>query len=233
MLAQHLYQFASQIEEYEAEDLVEVLIDLAHWVDAWNRPASGLTSIEHAALDCVVEAVRTRDAYLSDRLDETPVLWTDRAELEPEDWDASLSLQDSRVGWKPVNALWTAPAMSGHRTAWSARVETYGDGTRRRNMIRLRRPDATRFLRVRGLQEARSLVSDRNSIVRNLGCARSEGIVAIDFTWRCVIEAEITGFRGESSPTDFPCGLGTECTLWLEMPIINDLDSPPVTVRDS
>ena len=44
------------------------------------------------------------------------------------------------------------------------------------------------------------------------------GINRIDFSWRCVLEAECSALRGERDSTAFPCGLGTESSLWLNTP---------------
>lgn len=51
--------------------------------------------------------------------------------------------------------------------------------------------------------------------VRNL---EGTGVSRIDFTWRCVLEAEYSALRGERAATSYPCALGTESSMWLTSP---------------
>ncbi len=60
------------------------------------------------------------------------------------------------------------------------------------------------------------------------------GIERVDFSWRCVLEAECSALRGERDATSYPCALGTESSVWLTTPVptsqsehVTTLDAPP------
>lgn len=118
--------------------------------------------------------------------------------------------------WKPLGRLWTAP-LSEPASAWTLWAKETGNARAWDRQIRYESPDIASRVVVDSLESADELVGQGTfvAVVHNLERA---GIERVDFSWRCVLEAECSALRGERDATAFPSALGTESSLWLTRP---------------
>ena len=123
-----------------------------------------------------------------------------------------------RLTWKPLGRLWTAPLVE-PASAWAF---WWGKGRPRMAWVRQLRyespPRASRVV-VDSLASADELIGE-NSFEELASRLEDSGIERIDFSWRCVLEAECSLIRGERDLARFPCGLGTESSIWLAAPVL-------------
>ena len=224
----HLAALTSEFLTATDERLTTVLLELSQWIDAWRRRPEGPLRDEVQILDLITDALLARDADLADRLLLNPILWSDRDKFDQTLWNGSLESGPSLGTWKPVRGLWTSPEVSVGSSAWMTRVREFGDGIRHTCAISLLRPPPDSVILLRSLSEADNFCSQGG--LAAFRRAQADGFRAVDFSWRCVLEAEISGMHGDRQPIDFPCGIGTESTLWLVRP--KDTDNCACDVPD-
>ena len=118
--------------------------------------------------------------------------------------------------WKPVDRLWTAPLVE-PSSAWGFWMG------RRYNLswtrqLRYESPSRASRVVVDSLATADEIIGQRS--FEQLALQLEDGgISRIDFSWRCVIEAECSVLRAERDGDSFPCSLGTESSVWLTSPV--------------
>ena len=135
--------------------------------------------------------------------------------------------------WKPADRLWTAPLVE-PSSAWGfwARQRYNRAWTRQ---LRFESPARASRVVVDSLATADELIGQRSFGDMALQLEDS-GIERIDFSWRCVIEAECSVLRAERDGDSFPGALGTESSVWLTSPVPASVverddirpDDPPV-----
>ena len=118
--------------------------------------------------------------------------------------------------WKPLGRLWTAP-LSEPASAWALWAKKTGNARVWDRQIRYESPDTASRVVVDSLETADKLVG-RSTFVAVAHNLERAGIERVDFSWRCVLEAECSALRGERDDTAFPSALGTESSLWLTRP---------------
>lgn len=118
--------------------------------------------------------------------------------------------------WKPADRLWTAPVVE-PASAWVSWARKTGNARTWDRQFRYESPPKTERFVVDSLANADRLVG-RGSFEETARALASDGVARIDFTWRCVLEAECSALRGERSPISYPCALGTESSIWLTAP---------------
>ncbi|MYC84104.1 MAG: hypothetical protein F4X18_01115 [Acidimicrobiia bacterium] len=118
--------------------------------------------------------------------------------------------------WKPLGLVWTAPLVE-PASAWALWAAETGNAKGWERQIRYDTPAAASRVVVDSLETADKLVGGSTflAVAHNLERA---GIERVDFSWRCVLEAECAALRGERAATSFPCALGTESSIWLTTP---------------
>lgn len=138
--------------------------------------------------------------------------------IEPGRFVDAPSFRYSAAYWKPVGAMWSSPAIGPGVSAWTLRAETTHDAIPHGHVVVLDTPPVT--VLVDSLERADGLVADFRGAVDDvwLGLHR-EGVWRVDFSWACVLEAEMDAFQGKRPATAFPCGLGVESSLWLRVPV--------------
>lgn len=117
--------------------------------------------------------------------------------------------------WKPVDRLWTAPLLE-PSSAWGFWMsQRYNLAWTRQ--LRYESPARASRVVVDSLATADEIIAPRSfeEIALQL---EDSGISRIDFSWRCVIEAECSVLRAERDGDSFPCSLGTESSVWLTSP---------------
>ncbi len=120
--------------------------------------------------------------------------------------------------WKPLDVLWTTPALDATQSDWSIWMAYNTESPPPQLTVSFDRPPASQVSLIASLADADSIVARSGSVAAAVQSLHERGIRVIDFSWRCVLEAEISAFRGQRSAFSFPCGLGTACSLWLLMP---------------
>ncbi len=211
---------ATVIRHDGPDQLIDDLIELAGFVDVasggpgWKRR----TSETDASLQLVLDAVRSRGSELTSRVVSSSVLSSNYSTIFPDYWELDLVSAKPTVTWKPKRALWSSPAFGTSESTWTMRTKKLSIGVLKEHLVRLHRPPIDKVLTISSLKEAVSLGKSANEVIASINRMRLDGIEAIDFSWECVIEAEVDGLLNEKSSSDFPIGLGTECTLWLVAP---------------
>ncbi|MYB75603.1 MAG: hypothetical protein F4X83_00580 [Chloroflexi bacterium] len=122
----------------------------------------------------------------------------------------------TRLLWKPVGSLWTAPVVE-PASAWALWARKTGNARMWDRQLRYESPPRAARVVVDSLANADNLVGNR-SFEQTAHGHTLDGVSRIDFTWRCVLEAECSALRGERSPSSYPCALGTESSIWLTSP---------------
>lgn len=123
--------------------------------------------------------------------------------------------------WKPERVVWTAP-VSGDGSAWERWANRTGNARPWSATIQYDTPPPHQRLILTSLEVADEL-ADNQAIGDVLAQMQHSGLVRIDFSWRCVLEAECSVLLGERNSGSFPSDLGTESCLWLETPIDSDV----------
>lgn len=118
--------------------------------------------------------------------------------------------------WKPLGRLWTAPVAE-PASAWALWATETGNARPWDRQIRYDTPAPASRVVVDSLESADRLVG-QSTFVEVTQTLEDVGIERVDFSWRCVLEAECSALRGERDKTSYPCALGTESSLWLTTP---------------
>lgn len=195
------------------------LVVLSDWLTDRRRDTSVPAPTDSAALAAIAEAVEQLDARLSDRMNRRPVHFYTAADPSSRRF-VSPAIDYRRAGrhWKPLDMLWTAPAVDAVESDWSIWAAYTGEMPAAWLREEFDRPVARHVCLLSSLAEADGVVDRHGTVAAALRLLRRGGIRVVDFSWRCVVEAEIAAFRGQRSAVSFPCGLGTACSLWLELP---------------
>ena len=134
--------------------------------------------------------------------------------------------------WKPVGRLWTAPLVE-PASAWALWAKKTGNARTWDRQLRYESPAAASRVVVDSLESADELIG-HTTFVEVADNLEGTGIERVDFSWRCVLEAECSALRGERDATSYPCALGTESSVWLTTPVptsqsehVTTLDAPP------
>ena len=129
--------------------------------------------------------------------------------------------------WKPLGRLWTAP-LAEPASAWAFWAMETGNARTWNRQLRYESPATASRVVVDSLESADELIGQSTfvEVAHNL---ESAGIERVDFSWRCVLEAECSALRGERDAISYPCALGTESSVWLTAPdsIVSQLIESP------
>lgn len=199
--------------------LTAALIELSDWLDGSRRdPTTPLSVADQATLREVATALRPLRHGLADRMQRPAILASRQDTIVSGCFVDAPSFQCSAVHWKPERAMWSSPAVGPGISAWTLRTETTHDATRHGHVVVLETPPVT--VPVDSLENADRLVADFGGAVNDVwrGLHR-DGVWRVDFSWVCVLEAEMDAFQGYRAATAFPCGLGVESSLWLRVPV--------------
>ena len=118
--------------------------------------------------------------------------------------------------WKPAGRLWTAPLVE-PSSAWELWAKNTGNARAWNRQLRYESPARQLRVVVDSLASADELIG-RRSFKKTAQYLEDNGIRRIDFSWRCALEAECSILRAERTPISYPCGLGTESSVWLRTP---------------
>ena len=199
-------------------------VDERRVVDALVRISSALYSAQHAGratasrrdlhvMDQVISVVGTVSDALAERFALPAV---HMAATSPAPSRAPGNAMATHL-WKPLGLLWTAP-LAEPASAWALWATETGNARRWDRQIRYDTLAPASRVVVDSLETADKLVGPSTfaAVAHNLERA---GIERVDFSWRCVLEAECSALRGEREPTSWPCALGTESSIWLTTPV--------------
>ena len=117
--------------------------------------------------------------------------------------------------WRPRYRLWTAPLVE-PASAWAFWMHRYTNLAWSRQ-LRYESPARASRVVVDSLAGADELVG-RSTFEEAARRLEADGVERIDFSWRCVLEAECSILLGERKAADYPCSLGTESSVWLTSP---------------
>ena len=117
--------------------------------------------------------------------------------------------------WRPMYRLWTAPLVE-PASAWAfwMRKDANLEWSRQ---LRYESPARASRVVVDSLAAADELVG-RSTFEEAAHRLEAAGVERIDFSWRCVLEAECSILLGERKASDYPCSLGAESSVWLTPP---------------
>ena len=164
-------------------------------------------------MDRFVGAVKT----VSDAPAERCSAGGDMAGTGPVHVDENSGLRWHTSSVEAAGQLWTAP-LAAPASAWAFWAEGTGNARIWDRQLRYETPATASRVVVDSLDSADKLIglSTFVEVARNLEVA---GIERVDFSWRCVLEAECSALRGERDATSYPCALGTESSIWLTIPV--------------
>ena len=137
---------------------------------------------------------------------------------------------DRLFAWRPVYRLWTAPLVE-PASAWAFWMKHYAH-LAWSSQLRYESPARARRVVVDSLAAADELVA-RNSFEEAAQRLEATGFERVDFSWRCVLEAECSVLLGERKTVDYPCSLGTERSVWLTSPAPTAIIEPDDTAFSS
>ena len=123
-----------------------------------------------------------------------------------------------RLTWKPLDRLWTSPLFE-PASGWAVMLAKMLGHVPWDRQLRYESPPRASRVVVDSLASADELIGE-NSFEELARRLEGAGIKRIDFSWRCVLEAECSLIRGEREGGTFPCGLGTESSVWLAAPVL-------------
>jgi len=193
--------------------MIDALVEIsrsiyeAHYLDCGLAPSTRDMRILGEALEAVAAA--------SEGLAERFVLPAVHMAVSAGPQRSGLS-SESRLLWKPLGRLWTAPVVE-PASAWALWARKTGNAREWDRQFRYESPPGAARVVVDSLASADNLVG-QGSFEKAARALTLDGMSRIDFTWRCVLEAEYSALRGERSPTSYPCALGTESSIWLTFP---------------
>lgn len=133
---------------------------------------------------------------------------------------------DRLFTWRPIYRLWTAPLVE-PASAWAFWMKHYAHLEWSRQ-LRYKSPARSKRVVVDSLAAADELVG-RNSFEKAAQRLEAAGFERVDFSWRCVLEAECSVLLGERKTVDYPCSLGTERSVWLTSPAPTAIIEPADT----
>lgn len=210
----------STLREADEPARTRALIELSDWLSGHRRdPTVPLGAADSTALREVSSAVEDLDGVLASRMDRPAVhgsadaAWRSHRFVSP-----ALDYRPAVPSWKPLGALWTTPAVTSLDGGWSTWAASAGQTSPIRFNLVFERPPAEQIRLVSSLADADAIVARYGSTAAVPHALHAEGVTLVDFSWRCVLEAEISAFRCQRDALAFPCGLGTECSLWLSAP---------------
>ena len=122
---------------------------------------------------------------------------------------------DRLFTWRPTYRLWTAPLVE-PASAWAFWMRRYTNLAWPRQ-LRYESPARASRVVVDSLAAADELVG-RSTFEEAAHRLEAAGAERIDFSWRCVLEAECSILLAERKATDYPCSLGAESSVWLTSP---------------
>lgn len=194
----------------DAQPAVEALVEIAGCLYAAQHMGTDPSQGDLTIITEVLDAIETFSHPLAARFSKPAVHMQSKPRHRAPDQSP---LQRS---WKPVAMMWTAPVVE-PSSAWALWAVVTGNAQSWIRQVRYESPDHSARIVVDSLASADALVGP-GSFNDVLSRAESEGIHRIDFSWRCAIEAECSALRNERTALSFPCGLGTESSVWLVSP---------------
>ena len=166
-------------------------------------------------LDQVVAAVRAISDALAERFALPAVHMAATSPLHGRREPRTATI--THLLWKPVGRLWTAP-LAEPASAWAFWAKKTGNNKTWTRQLRYESPATASRVVVDSLESADILIgrSTFEEVAHNL---EGTGIERVDFSWRCVLEAECSALKGERDAISYPCALGTESSIWLTTPV--------------
>jgi len=167
-------------------------------------------------------------------MDRPPIHLSASADWAPDRFvSPAVDFRPTSGHWKPLDVLWTTPAVDTTQSDWSIWAAHTTEIPPPQLMVSFNRFPASQVSLIASLAQADKIVVRNGSVAAALKSLHARGTWVIDFSWRCVLEAEISAFRGRRGAFAFPCGLGTACSLWLEMPrAVTSVQAPPRSAPD-
>lgn len=194
------------------------LLELSSWIDGHRRRMGNALSVaDQALINDVLRELDAANDILAARMSRTACLYSEHRSVLRDRFVVPTG-QMSPHSWKP-EGVWTSPLVQQGNSAWSLRAASEGDTKLHPYNLLLAHPEASRVSLLETLADADLLLASHGGRLElALESLRADGYAVVDFSWRCVLEAEVSVLRGERYPVAFPCGLGVECSLWLELP---------------
>lgn len=197
------------------------LLELSDWieVEALDADRTALSTLDQIIIAEVLHDLVAMSGILAARLSRTACLYSDDRSVSRDRFRMAGAPRVSTHLWKPESALWTSPLVGEGNSAWSLRAALGSAMKRHPYNLLLARPEPRRAFLLRTLADADTLLADHGGRIElALESLHAEGYFVLDFSWQCVLEAEISALLGERDAVAFPCALGVECSLWLEAP---------------
>lgn len=190
--------------------LTDALIELSDWLDGSRRDAATpLSRADQATLREVETALRPLRHGLADRMQRPAILASHHDTIVSGCFVDAPSFRYSAVHWKPDGAMWSSPAVDPGVSAWTLRSENTHDAIRHGHIV-LDTPPVT--VTVDSLDNADRLVADFRGAVDEVwrGLHR-DGVWRVDFSWACVLEAEMDALSGV--PSCYRLSMWTGCRI--------------------
>lgn len=160
---------------------------------------------------------RHSDRFFDEFLDNS-VLYTDFKTIDSEGFKGPSQWSDSRTSdWKLDQILWSSPTYGDKSNSWFCKMDKFGDANTHENFINLKKAALNSYF-VASLEEADKLINRYSGLIPMCEALALQGYAVVDFSWRTVIEAELSALEKLRSPFSYPVGLGTSCSMWLTVP---------------
>lgn len=193
--------------------VVNALVEVSSWLYSAQHAGSGTASPgDVRVMDRLLAAVRTISSGLAERF-RLPAVHM--AATTPAHGREPTTAVATHL-WKPLGRLWTAPVAE-PASAWALWATETGNARPWDRQIRYDTPAAASRVVVDSLESADELVG-QHTFMEVAHSLEAAGVERVDFSWRCVLEAECSALRGERDAIGYPCALGTESSLWLTTP---------------
>ena len=200
-------------ERRVVDALVGISADL-YLIQHTGPPRAGWRDL--SVLDEVLATVRSLSSALAERFALPSVHMTTVASDPRIRYPRGGSESATRLAWKPVDRLWTAPLVE-PASAWPLWAQQTGNDRAWDRQLRYESPSETSRVVVESLATADELVG-KNSFEETARHLVASGVSRVDFSWLCVLEAECSALRAERDAASYPCALGTESSVWLTTP---------------
>lgn len=191
------------------------LIELSSWLTGSRRPLdAALNPSDRTVAHELLQELHDLSDMLALRMFRPAFLCSDTSAIRHDRFVDPAFAESPTYSWKPRDALWTSPLVQADTSAWSLMSEQTGDTERHSHFLSLAHPPRDSTMLLKSLADADSLLISNGGLTTEAWRSlRRNGCGIVDFTWRCVLEAEISALLGERDPGAFPGGLGVECSL--------------------
>lgn len=203
--------------------MTEVMLSLSSQFDAAgcsDPPGEGCRSPE--IQDLLMSKLKICKDRFRHNFDFMDVFYSDYEKIDEQLFLPASSWDEINLHiWKPVGALWSSPAIltnedSDVKSSWTIRAAQYGDAIPHDYKLSHKRNNVN-SLCIEDLESAKKLIAKHGSFISLCRAEYENGTNVLDFTWNLIFESEMAALLEEYDKDSFPCGIGVESSIWLNL----------------